>query len=439
MEPTKPRRRWLKFSLGGLLLAITLLCLLLGWQADRVARQRRAVEMVERLGGHVAYEHQWYESPPFSHYNPQIESRAPLWLRELVGEDWFRTVALVSIERSSKTLSEDDISQLAGFRRLRQLSLRSQVTDGQLEHIATLSELETFRCDGERITDQGLMALSRLGKLRELEIVDSEKRDTPFTERGIRYLARLDKLTSLAVGAANVDDDDLAQLAALKQIKLFSIDYPAGSAARFEWLKQWPKCQALVLSGVRVTDEGWDALATCKTLESLWFTNSTVTDEGLSRLKDLHLVSLGLMQTQVSASAITQLKHLQFLELWQNEVDLATIESLDQLPQLEHLDLRGAKIRDDVLAKLPPLPKMFSLWLSQAPIGDAALAGINQQPKLRYLYLNETQVTDAGLASLTKGLSHVDVSHTNVTEVAAEQFRKSTGAEVVMDTELFPR
>lgn len=120
MEPTKPRRRWLRISLGGLLLVITMLCLLLGWQADRVARQRRAVEMVERLVGGVTYDY----------WNVRFDSRAELVdqnrLHELLGRDWFFTATSVSMGPSVSGSKLTDSGAVGGqseteFLRIRNL------------------------------------------------------------------------------------------------------------------------------------------------------------------------------------------------------------------------------------------------------------------------------------------------------------------------------
>lgn len=419
MEQAKPRRRWLRISLGGLMLAITVLCLLLGWQADRVARQRHAVEMIERLGGYVTYEPRWSESPG--------------WLREKLGEDWFSTVASVALDQSSKPLSEGDCRQLANLTHLKRLSLRSRVTDEQLRDIARLTTLETLSCDGRQISDQGLKTLSRLRNLHELEISNSGERDTPFSKSGLQHLVALDKLRSLALGDANVSDADLDVLAPLSQIEEFSIDFPEGTLAALEWLHKWPRCRVLVLSGVDVTDDGWEVLASCTALGGLWFTKAKLSEEGLSKLSKCQLFALGLQETRVSPDAIVQLKHLQFLNLWYNEVNLATIESLNRLPQLEHLSFRGPTLRDDVLARLPVLPGLVSLTLSETNIGDDGLAGINQLPQLRYLYLDKTNVTDSGLARLPSGLRRLYLTGTKVTEAAAERFRQATGAEVITD------
>jgi len=46
--PTKPRRRWLSYSLRTLFVLVTLLCVWLGLYANRAERQKRAVAWAAR-------------------------------------------------------------------------------------------------------------------------------------------------------------------------------------------------------------------------------------------------------------------------------------------------------------------------------------------------------------------------------------------------------
>jgi hypothetical protein len=94
-EPSaKPRRRWFRFSLRTLLIAVTLLCVWLGYETTQAVRQRRAVELVNGIGGEIYYAHQ---RDAKGNNNPMLDPWAPRWLRELVGEDYFVTVSEVHI------------------------------------------------------------------------------------------------------------------------------------------------------------------------------------------------------------------------------------------------------------------------------------------------------------------------------------------------------
>jgi hypothetical protein len=448
MEQTKPRRRWLKFSLGGLLLAITLLCLLFGWQADRVARQRRAVEMVERLGGYVAYEHQWYESPPFSHYNPRIEPRGPRWLRGLVGEDWFRTVALVSFERGigadrttasvPKPVTIAEWKLLSHLRGLKTLRVTHQPsTDHEVRHLARMTQLEELTLDGAEISDEGLRQLGRLISLRELTIGNDSvvKPALPgITDRGLGYLTSLRNLTTLGLGPTHATEAGLQQLGSLRSLESLQIGLPAGTPAELTWLRRCPKLKTLILSGVHVADEGWKSLAACRGLENLGFSDCQLSGDGLSKLRHLELGFLWLSQTPVFEGSLRGFDKLGAVYLIGLEVPAELLRPLEHSPELHFLSLSQCTVRDEDFAMVPALATLRFLTLTDTTISDAGLEGVNRQPELRYLDLNGTQVTDAGLASLNvPNLVSVDVRGTKVTEAGAERFRQRTGAQVITD------
>jgi hypothetical protein len=54
MNETKPKRRWFRFSLRTLLVAVTLLCIWLGWQARIVQERKGLLELLTQSGGHAA-------------------------------------------------------------------------------------------------------------------------------------------------------------------------------------------------------------------------------------------------------------------------------------------------------------------------------------------------------------------------------------------------
>jgi Leucine-rich repeat (LRR) protein len=97
-------RSWLQISLRGMFVAITLLCVALGWFVWQARQQREAVNWVQSHGGQVAYEYQlsetnfivhgvWRDADPF----------APTWLVELIGIDYFDSVVEVDLRQKNIT------------------------------------------------------------------------------------------------------------------------------------------------------------------------------------------------------------------------------------------------------------------------------------------------------------------------------------------------
>ena len=96
-EPAKPERRWFQFRLRTLLIAVMLLALPLSWVAvrmERARRQREVVDEIVRLGGVSLYD--WEATPPPIGQSMLDVKPYPAWLRKLLGDDFFDTVASVS-------------------------------------------------------------------------------------------------------------------------------------------------------------------------------------------------------------------------------------------------------------------------------------------------------------------------------------------------------
>lgn len=82
----RPRRRWFQYSLRALLVLVFLVSLPLSWFSARL-QQQQTVEVIERLGGSVAYDYHWKgESTP-----------GPEWARDLLGSYFFADVGAVGL------------------------------------------------------------------------------------------------------------------------------------------------------------------------------------------------------------------------------------------------------------------------------------------------------------------------------------------------------
>src|SRR5262245_18637753 len=86
------KRRWLRFSLRTLLLAMTVFCVWLAIKVNAAREQRQIVKMVQGLGGTVWYD---YECDADGvRLNPPPE---PSWLAKLLGVDFLHNVIAVRI------------------------------------------------------------------------------------------------------------------------------------------------------------------------------------------------------------------------------------------------------------------------------------------------------------------------------------------------------
>src|SRR5262245_38247447 len=102
LAPRKPKRRWRQFSISSLLL-LTLVCAVgLALIVGPAERQRRAVRLIESLGGVAVYANKGDES-----------YFAPKWLRQRLGQDYFQSVSEVYLMHSKVT--DADLENLKGL------------------------------------------------------------------------------------------------------------------------------------------------------------------------------------------------------------------------------------------------------------------------------------------------------------------------------------
>ncbi|MEK6239248.1 MAG: hypothetical protein N2C14_31405, partial [Planctomycetales bacterium] len=97
-DSPKPRRRWLTFSLAGLMTFMAFACVGFAWFGSvwRAKQQERAaVAALKELGVTVAYDYQFNEDGIDLLPDPP----GPAWLHPLLGDDWFAEVDFVNLSR----------------------------------------------------------------------------------------------------------------------------------------------------------------------------------------------------------------------------------------------------------------------------------------------------------------------------------------------------
>jgi hypothetical protein len=99
-EPVSPSwKRFLRFSVRGLIVFVIVLGAGLGWIVHQAHIQRDAVAAIVRAGGVVEYD--WQRSNGKS--IPGGDPSAPRWLVHLIGRDYFGHVTAVWLSHTMKT------------------------------------------------------------------------------------------------------------------------------------------------------------------------------------------------------------------------------------------------------------------------------------------------------------------------------------------------
>ena len=165
-------------------------------------------------------------------------------------EDWSRI-------ESDLALSDDDVAQLAGMKKMREIKLpRAAVSDQALEAIDSLSTLEVLVLGDTTVTDRGLAKLGGMQSLRDLNLNESR-----VTDAGLAHLTGLARLELLRLGKSQVTDDGLASIGRITSLRF------------------------LILQNARITGRGFRHLHGLKNLESLYLQGNPLTGEGVADLR----------------------------------------------------------------------------------------------------------------------------------------------------------
>lgn len=276
----KLRRRWLRFSVRGLLLAVTVLCVWLAWHVDRGNRQRDAAAAVRETGGAALYDYEAdiYDSG-YSFSNCLREPSTWERIEGQIGREYCNDVVIVDF-----TFAEEagkGIESLDGFPRLRWLHAPGEsITDDSLDHIAEQSRLEQLHLRGASITDDGLQSICRLRRLSHLSVAECDIGDvgvrhiaairslrhlnlcgTRITDAGLRLLRELPSLEALVLRDTDITDAGIGHLAAMRQLHKLSLEGTRITNAAIDTLKTLPSLDYVALDDTAVTSAAAEELA----------------------------------------------------------------------------------------------------------------------------------------------------------------------------------
>jgi hypothetical protein len=178
---SRPWRRFLRFSVRGLILIVVALGAGWGWIVRQAHIQRDAVAAIRKAGGAVSYNWEWEYGRLF----PGGEPWAPSWLGDLIGVDFFGHVTRVYLEGTSGP-ADTVLAKVGRLNQLQRLFLNgASVTDAGLVHLKGLTNLDVIWLNDTQVTDAGLIYLNGLTNLSGLEL-----NGTWVTDAGVNELKR---------------------------------------------------------------------------------------------------------------------------------------------------------------------------------------------------------------------------------------------------------
>jgi hypothetical protein len=202
------------------------------------------------------------------------------------------------------------------------------------------------------------------------------------------------------------------------------------------WIEDWlasdfrGAVSNVELRKCNVTNELIAHVAVLTELRELDLSSTPVDDDDLKKIAHLPLRELWLQSTRItdaSASTLSGMTNLNFLQLNATGLTDAFLRDLAALPHLQKLGLRGAPVTDQGLEFLSRHPQLMELDLYQTAVTDVGVETLINCQQLQDLGLSMTKVTSGVFQRLAQmpHLTDVDLSANNVTTEEVLEFEQA--------------
>jgi len=268
-------RRYLRFSVRGLIVVVLVIGAGLGWIVRQAHVQRDAVHVITKAHGRAHY-----DIDPSNGAFPG--NRLSAWRRliaQYIGIDYVFHVTYVDLDvtpQNNDAQRQQALTRLEDLTQLEQLNLSGKsVTDGDLARVASLKHLEVLMLQNSGISDAGLTHVRALTSLREIYITNAAIGDdglnhfrgltnlrhltyrvTRLTDVGMERLKELGSLETLHLGPAHVSDAGVRHLMGLSNLRSLSLYGVGLTDAGLAHLKRLTNLSKLDIRATRVTDDG---------------------------------------------------------------------------------------------------------------------------------------------------------------------------------------
>ena len=384
-------------------------------------------------------------SAPDSNVPAPISQGSP----QPMGDDRAAAEWVISIGGQVKVSGESKTIRTAadlptGKFRVAEVTLPSDIAGvkvGDLDRLANLTELTTFRCSltpqsNPAIDDDEFRFLGSCPKLTEVQLQNCSKLEGCW----LAYLAPLKNLTMLILVSSASSDVSGLSLLGKNSLTHLSLRGTATSDESLLAIGQLGNLEFLGLRSTPVTNAGIEALSTLSNLEILDLTETAVTAAGLTPLARVPLRNIGLGSSakefagfapviakifprsdgvilppgNLSASTLGAIgsawPKMTFLSTASStEFDDDTFDTIaESMPDLQKLMIWRSEVKDVHLAGIARLKKLKKLNLQGAQVTDAILPTLVSLKSLTNLVLLETQVSAKGLAEIMKQRPDID-------------------------------
>lgn len=241
------KRRWLRFSLRGLLIVVFLLAVPLAWLGAKINTGRRETAYaaaVWKAGGQARFDYNAYAGSCIA-----MQPKGPWLLRAVLGKNIFSRICLVDLSGV-----EDVGGLVGGLEKLSQLDTLTlpagPQSDELIDSVARLSRLQELTLNGSEVTPLQMRRLLACDSLGHLELRGASAADEILAE-----LAHAEHLSSVSVISGTTTDDGMKSLSEIKSLYFLEIrDLPAVTNQGFQYLAKSPSLELARIRGTQITE-----------------------------------------------------------------------------------------------------------------------------------------------------------------------------------------
>jgi Leucine-rich repeat (LRR) protein len=244
-----------------------------------------------------------------------------------------------------------------------------------------------------------------LRKLTTLERISITK--TPClarTDGGMESLASLPNLQEIHLDTCSITNEMCIYFPNFQKLKFLNVNNNCIGDIGLELITQNTHITSLNLSSNSISFEGIQHISKLTCLESLEIGRVHHTAHSLeiiSKLPNIRILKLPNTQIITQLGFLTNLKILTELDLSGNRLDTNAVSSIGFLSLLQNLNLNCCFLEDVQIIPLQSLCQLHTLQLSQNLLGDYGAQIISKIPSVTHLDLSEgNRVGDVGAAAL---------------------------------------
>lgn len=291
----------------------------------------------------------------------------------------------IYMARQKTAISDEDLIQLKGLTRLRQLKLDYAQLDGSgLAYIADLP-LTQFENNFGMLKDDNLKYFTQMKNLENLTIGSPN-----ITDQGIKQLLPLRKLVGLGIGSDKITDKSVSTIAQFTNLWKLTLWAPKMTDAVVPSLYKMKDLETLYLINMKVKPDIGVKVAKMKRIKTLGLLGlPAISDDSMKAIAKLKLDWLDLGDTKLGDNQLAFISQtLGGIGLRGTGVSAKNLENLKNHSMLNKIQLSNIKVTDDHIRVLTRM-KLTDIVLGATDLNFKQLLLLSNMSTLERLNIQE--------------------------------------------------